>query len=59
VLAPRLSLAVPALAADAIVVADALAATLAAVDLLPSVLALAVLFLHCRAESSKRYNNAE
>ena len=34
-------------------VADALAATLAAVDLLPSVLALAVLFLHCRAESSK------
>jgi hypothetical protein len=53
VLAPRLSLAVPALAADAIMVADALAATLAAVDLLPSVLALAVLFLHCRAESSK------
>ena len=52
-LAPRLSLAVPALAADAIVVADALAATLAAVDLLPSVLALAVLFLHSRAESSE------
>jgi hypothetical protein len=52
VLAPRLSLTVPALAADAIMVADALTATLAAVDLLPSMFALPILFLHCRTMPS-------
>ena len=52
VLAPRLSLAVPALAPDAVVVADALATALAAVDLLPVMLALAVLLLPCRTMPS-------